>query len=72
MIKATTQSIHYNIRKSMKTNHMGVSGVSLICLSVMPSKQSICGREGICTISYGREWSHIDMFIGDAVTKVYR
>ena len=53
-------------------HHMGVSGVTLICLLVMPSQQSIGGREGICTILYGREWSHIDMFIGDAVTPVYR
>ena len=30
--------------------HIGVSGVALICLLVMPSQQSICGREGICTI----------------------
>ena len=50
---------------------MGVSGVTLICLLVMPSHQSIGGREGICTISSGREWSLIDMFIGDAVTPVY-
>ena len=53
-------------------HHMGVSGVTLICLLVMPSHQSVGGREGICTISFGRGWSHIDMVIGDAVTTVYR
>ena len=51
---------------------MSVSGVTLIYLLVMPSKQSIGGREGICIISYEREWSHIDMCIGDAVTTVYK